>query len=212
MIYISLGPNCHAAGNLRFLKLRNISLPFDWLMTDEIKGIEYVNDLIKTNFINFVNNLKLIGSKKVISENYPYSQFVHHNLIKNTYTPIGDYPENDLNLIETFKMRAQRFMDIINDSNNECTFLYGISYDVFCNENLFQKILNDLHCFENEIMVKFSKCSYKLIIYILCDIKTYNEIELKEHCFKNIVIKKYFINMSVDRIYGNPSDFKELLS
>ena len=49
-MFISLGPNCHAAGNLTRLKLRNQSLPFDWLLCNELRVFEYINDLINTNF------------------------------------------------------------------------------------------------------------------------------------------------------------------
>ena len=50
IIYLSLGPNCHAAQNLKDLNLRKFSLPFDWMLIDESKGIFYVNHLINNNF------------------------------------------------------------------------------------------------------------------------------------------------------------------
>jgi hypothetical protein len=57
MIFISLGPTCHPAGNLGKLHLRNQSLPFDWLLISELKGFEYANSLIDTNLYRIYNTI-----------------------------------------------------------------------------------------------------------------------------------------------------------
>ena len=213
-IYISFGPDCHAAGNLRFLGVRKTSLPFDWLLTDELRGIEYVNSLIRSNFEYFVADLKLIGSKTVISTHYPYAKFVHHNLLKNTMTPIGDCYEGGKDLVANFKTRCNRFMDIINNANNRPIFLYKISFNTYNNVEVFNKIISDINIFVNEVMPKHSKCKYRLIVYIsVNDIQLYNSLDLSDLNvgLENVNFEKYYMNKSIHPHYGSTDAFKKLL-
>lgn len=204
--YISLGPSCFSAWNLKFLKLRTQSLPFDWLLTDEKKGIYYVNDLINTKFLNFTKNIKYNENNQVISKNYPYSKFIHHNLITNK---VKNRPkDNGKNLVELMNKRGERFLNLINDDANEIIFLYMISYSLYNNDDEFQKFLNDLKEFESN---KNIKCNYKLLVYIIND----NDFELKIlKEFKNIIFDKHIIDTKNIHSYNksNLSKFKELLN
>jgi len=85
-MFISLGPNCNLAGNLKCLNLRKQSLPFDWLLCNKVRIFEYVNSLINTNFSNFTTNLIYNYRGKVISTEYDYVEFFHHDLIKKYNT------------------------------------------------------------------------------------------------------------------------------
>ena len=58
IVYISLGPNCHAAANLNMLRKRSCSLPFDWLQMPEKRGMEYINENINTHFKYFISDIK----------------------------------------------------------------------------------------------------------------------------------------------------------
>ena len=94
IIYIPIGTNCHPAMNLNLLKLRTMSLPFDWLLINPLNIFEYLNNLINTNFSNFTKDLIYNNRNKVISKNYPYSEFFHYDLIKNTTDKTKNENEN----------------------------------------------------------------------------------------------------------------------
>lgn len=50
-ILVSLGPSCHTAGILKYLKYKNESYHFDWMLTN----INIVNSIILNNFEDFKN-------------------------------------------------------------------------------------------------------------------------------------------------------------
>jgi len=196
MIYVSLGPNCHPAGNLKHLKFRDNSLPFDWLLMESHLGIKYVNDNINKNFSLFTKELDS-KKNKVFSKNYPETLFFHHNLIK------------DPSLIETFNRRGQKFIDLISDESNSIIFLYMLELDVYNNKEKFDIFLQSIKEFENNEKIK---AEFKLIIYINNDntqyeLILYPEINSLHHTF----FLKYIRNKSINKIYGDKNDFKKLL-
>ena len=50
---VPIGCDCHTAHLLQKLNLRKYSLPFDWLYTNPVKGIEFVTKNNKESFQNF---------------------------------------------------------------------------------------------------------------------------------------------------------------
>ena len=104
---------------MKILNLRKQSLPFDWLLCNEFRVFEYVNNLINTNFSNFTTNLIYNHREKVISKDYEYVEFFHYDLIKN-FT-IGRPEDDNKNLVDVMNKRGKRFMDIISNENNEDT-------------------------------------------------------------------------------------------
>ena len=192
--FISLGPNCHPAGNLRNIELRKLSTPFDWLLTNENKGLTYVVDNINNNFENFLSDLEYNDRDKVVSRNYPNTEFFHFDLLKNK------------SLIETMKRRAKRFMDLISNPDNYIVFLYYYSLNNYLNK--FQPFLESIKEFESCELIK---AKYKLIIYVSYDndydFKPYPEVDE----VKNTVFIKYVRDISASKYYGKTSDFKNLL-
>ena len=80
--YISLGSSCHPAGNLRLLGVRKFALPFDWLLTTPEYVLEYVNDLINTNFQKFTKDLKY---NKYVIQNINMIFIKHIYILLTTY-------------------------------------------------------------------------------------------------------------------------------
>lgn len=203
MYYISLGPDCHMAGALNYLNLRKESLPFDFLLTDIDKGLEYVSLLIENNFNDFIENLEYNSNLKVISKNYPYAQFYHHDLLKNKQTLVKslkiDHADMDELLIDKFKRRANRFIDIIKNDENKCIFLYKISAEHIINNDKLQKIISSIEMFI-DIMNKSSKCKYVLIIFIM--INDNNDL-LKNNSIINNLNIKYSKNILFEVFIGS---------
>ncbi len=206
IFYISFGYNCHAAQNLKNLNLRNIALPFDWLLTNPLYGIEYVNKNILDNFKDQVSNLSYNNRGKVISNNFIYTEFFHHDLIKNTQ----DRETNDNNtiLIDTFIKRGKRFMEIINNVENDCIFLYNLQKENYNNKEMLKKILNDLIEFTN---IMKNRCKYKLIIYVFSkdDFNFIINNEIKNLKLKNVFFKKYINGHTT---YGNCNNFLKMIN
>lgn len=83
---IPIGCDCHPAYTLQKLNIRKHSLPFDWLNTDPIKGIDFVFQNLKDGFGAFLRNLSRNGEGHIVSEKYPYAEFMHEkNLIENQF-------------------------------------------------------------------------------------------------------------------------------
>lgn len=208
-MFISLGHNCHPSWNLRKLNLQKYSLPFDWLLCHNYRTFEYVNNMINTNFSNFTNNLIYNHRKKVISKNFDYVEFFHHDLIKNI--TIGMPQDDNKNLIDTMNNRAKRFIDIISNENNEIIFLCMLDHSILTkdglnnNDKLYQDMLN----FDNNLNIK---CKFKVLVYFVNDDGDYNLIIPYEfNNLKNFIFDKYIRNTSVCKIFGNINDFKNLL-
>lgn len=208
-MFIPIGPNCHPAGNLRNLKLRKESLPFDWLNCNQNHLFEYVNNLIDTKFSNFTTNLIYNYRGKVISKNYDYVEFLHHDLIKNI--TINRPEDNNKNLIDTMKRRAKRFMNIISNENNKVVFLCMLHHENLIKNGLIHnyKLYKDMINFDNNLNIK---CNFKVFVYLNNDNKDYDLIipdELKN--LNNFIFDKYIRNQSVHKNYGDTEDFKQLL-
>lgn len=200
MEFISLGCNCHPSGNLQKLKLRNKSLPFDWLLVKQENVFEYINSLINTDFKDFTKKLTYNHRKKVISKNYEYVEFFHYDLIKNI--TINRPTDKNKNLIETMNRRGKRFMDIIK-SDKKIVFICCINHD-----KLNKKIYDDMVLFEKNSNIK---CNYKVLVYLL-NTKDY-KLDVPEYFLnlKKFIFDKYVKNIKYSKIYGDPMDFKKML-
>ncbi len=173
--YISLGPNCKVAMGLRDLHIRNESLPFDFLLTKPLHGLEYVTHVIKNDFSDFVEELSYNHRGKVFSNNYPDTLFFHHDLIKDQQqkdnNEIVDHTDRrgrrtvkkiEESLIEKFKLRGKRFLELIQNENN--ILFYTISYKYMNdNSNIFFSTI------DNFIYVMNEKSNNKYLLIILFD-------------------------------------------
>ena len=208
-MFISLGPNCHPAGNLKNLNLRKQSLPFDWLLCNGNRRFEYINNLINTNFSNFTTNLIYNHRGKVISKDYEYVEFFHYDLIKN-FT-IGRPEDDNKNLVDVMNKRGKRFMDIISNENNEVAFLCMLHHTNLIKNGLINnhKLYQDMINFDTNLNIK---CNFKVLVYLYNDNEDYN-LTLPDELenLNNFIFDKYIRNQNVCRIYGDVKDFKQLL-
>mgnify|MGYP001616844859 CR=1 FL=1 len=120
-------------------------------------------------------------------------------------------------VIDIFIKRGKHFIDIINNIDNKCVFFYCINMETFIIKDKFEKIINDLYLFENNIMPLNSKCKYEFICYIpFGGIDEYNNYDISKldlfgKNFKNIKFCKYYYNRGINKTYGNTDDFLKLL-
>jgi hypothetical protein len=174
-IYISLGPDCTIAGLLNDLKFRTQSLPFDFLLTNPLLGIKYVTDLINNDFSDYLNDLKYNKQNKVYSTNYPNSLFYHHDLINNKQKLVKSLKIDHLNmdepLIDKFKRRGDRFIEILTNKDNFNIFFYCIGHNVITID-FFQDLDNFI-----DVMNKKSNNQYLLII-LFTDLQTDDDIKI----------------------------------
>jgi|LakMenE18May11ns_1017448.scaffolds.fasta_scaffold9878781_2 hypothetical protein len=197
--YIPLGRNCLTSGNLKEMKLRNCALPFDWiLMKPSLKGFSCINQLIESNFNNFTDNLEYNDGKKVFSRNYPNLLFFHHDLIK--------YEEYK----NKFNNRAARFMDIINNTENKCKFVYNISKLNYDNVEEMKEFKKDIYIF---LQIMKNKCA--VVLNIIVDHT--NDFELTLYEFLNdlqnvnVYFHKFIIDHKIHNIYGDCKKYIELI-
>lgn len=216
--YISLGPDCLTAANLNMLDLRKISLPFDWLLTkNDIAGIDYVNKNIDTHFQYFLTNLKQNKKGYYYSENFPETFFPHYDFkakeaefekLKRHY--FAEYFENKSpdSQIDKFKRRANRFINIINNSNNHCIFFYRVTNNTFFDEDTLCSIVEKI-----EYFIKKCRCGYKFLIYTSLADKNNEKTIIFQKRFKNkfIYFKIYHINYTKNSEFGDKDDFKKLI-
>lgn len=197
-LIIPIGCDCHPAFMLQKLNIRINSYPFDWMNTDPIKGLEYVTENIKTQFNDFLKEVKKNERGYYVSSQYPYAEFFHEKEL--------DKNRKDQ---KKLKRRSDRFLKSI---NNKCGFLYNIT-----SEALNSKEKSEAFC---ESAIKFCqllKKDQKLHIYIRYD-ENLNEnkefcIELKNNLknVKKINIADYVREQNKEGIWGNEKKYPSLL-
>ena len=213
--YISLGPDCLTAANLNMLGLRKISLPFDWLLTkNDIDGIDYVIKNIDTNFQYFLTNLKQ-NKKGWYSKNFPETFFPHCDFnaresefekLKQHYFAEHFENKSSETQIDKFKRRANRFINIINNSNNYCVFFYKVTNNTFFDEDTLGSIVNKI-----EYFIKKCSCKYKFLIYTVMEKKEKQITFQNKFKNKHIYCKIYRINYATNSDFGNKNDFAQLI-
>lgn len=103
------------------------------------------------------------------------------------------------------KKRGKRFLDIIDNQDNEVCFLVKLYHKFVDNINLY----NDMKTFNDN---KNIKCNWKVLVYIYNDNDDF-EFSLPEN-FKNLnkfIFYKFIRNQKNDKVYGDVNDFKKML-
>lgn len=203
-MYISIGADCHAASNLRALGLRKESYPFDWLLIQQNRVFEYINELINTNFEYFTTDLKYNHRGKVVSNNYDYVEFFHHNLITNK---VLNRPEDDgKDLVELMHRRAKKFMNLITNKDANVVFLCKLHHTKLVHS---AKLYKDMIKLENNNNIL---CKFKILVYLCNENEDYELIVPAE--FKSLtkfIFKKYIKNEAISKLFGCKEDFKVML-
>ena len=155
-IIISLGSDCHPAYVLNKLGIRRQSLPFDWLNTEDIEGINFVVDNLINDFKYFLSELELNERGYLISKKYRFTEFMHEKGLNQNADSKAK-----------FIRRIERFKNLV--KNQKCDFLYNITSLSCKSEEDVKYFVNSVQKFINEI-----KNDDKLHIYIRFE-DSYNE-------------------------------------
>ena len=124
--FISIGPFCRTAIILKALNKRNCSYPFDYIFS----SIKMVNHCIENEFKflldkSYISTINEEQSSHSLYDSYLFDiynkqyrkvVFNHHNLL------------NDENY-NKFKIRCQKFLNMINNKNNKVCLIYTIKTD-----------------------------------------------------------------------------------
>lgn len=151
-IYISLGFGCQVATNIKELSLRQMSLPFDWVVP-----YSGVSDIIKNNFSGYI----------------PDSNDGTHPMSTKTHTlfPHNKFPLDN----EKMQRRIDRFLNLLNAEDKELIFLKRGHMDNHHGAECLVKhnwqVKNDIdECEEifSFLKDKYPKLNFKIILLLLC--------------------------------------------
>jgi hypothetical protein len=127
--YITLGYDCSPASALQHLQLRNVALPFDWV----VSTIHSLKKCFETNFDNFHKNLKFNSTKTRMIDHYGF-EFIHDYPLNhmtdinesiigegiigeiNGKTIIENWSDYNSIVLDKYNRRIERFKNIINDT------------------------------------------------------------------------------------------------
>lgn len=188
-MYISLGPNPHPAAHLKQLEIDISNSPFNWLHTPFQIGIKYVNDNINNDFSLFLKDLSVNDKNKIISKNYPKTEIIERESIKN------------LSFFKQYENKIKKFLDVISNQDNEITFIYNYSYNLYKDENKFNEFCRSLEELENN---KKIRAKYNILVYVL-NKEDFKLVDYKNKLNKTVFLKYIFDNNSL-------SNFKDLLN
>ena len=191
---IPIGSDCHPAYTLQKMNLRKYSLPFDWLLTNSVKGLKLVSDNIKSDFKYFLSDLYENERGRVVSKKYPFTEFYHEKyLIEN--------PDSILK----FTRRISRFKKKLDE---EVYFLYCVNSNSLKSNSLTKELY--------ESVIEFSsllKSNQLLLIYIRYD-ESLNEnrnncqrILRKVKSLENVRIVNYIREKKKEGIWGNEKHY-----
>lgn len=196
-VIIPIGCDCHPAYTLQKLNIRKYSLPFDWLNTDPLRGLVFVTSNLKTCFIGFLNRLSRNDRGHIISEEYPYAEFIHEDdLIDNRYDR------------EKFKRRINRLNKLI---IKDCYYLYNIPSNSLSSEDQVIEFYNSVLDFKAQLRQGQTLC-----IYIRYD---ENMTENRYNCemlfellkkIDNVNVANYIREKEKEGIWGNEKKYPKL--
>lgn len=172
-IYISIGSDCYNTITLKNNKVRNVSLPFDWIVT--YNGI---SKILKNNFKNYFDNVKLDDTK----ENFLFNKEYNILFIHNTF------PDD----IEQLNRRIIRFNDILSN-NNQVIFIrkshanhHHDEIKIYFDCNIKNDI-EDCNELDNYLQQQYPNLNYIIIIILICE-KCFDKNKIYNSESKNIII------------------------
>lgn len=195
---VPIGCDCHPAFTMKKLHIREDSLPFDWLNTDPVLGIKYVEDNILNNFSNYLSGLYRNDNGHIVSKAYGFVEFIHEkDLIEN------------IDSQTKLRRRVDRFLEIF--KSKDCSFLYNIKSESLKSDDDVKKFVSSVRKF-----LQLIKEKDKLHIYIRYD---EDFTENKQYCenlffeLKNIEkvqVVKYIRKLKKYGMWGKVSKYPKL--
>lgn len=194
---IPLGSDCHPAYTLQKLNLRECSFPFDWLNTESIRGLLFVRKNVEDIFEYFMHNMKKNDFGHLVSERYPYSEFIHEKSIDDNAADR-----------ERFKRRITRFLRFL---EKDVSFLYNVTGSSFTTKEAVDFFYGSVVDF-----LSVMKKNDRLHMYIRYDEDcTENEIQCNRLIEKignldQVVIVRYLRSKSRYGTWGNENKYLAL--
>jgi len=194
---VPIGCDCHPAFTLKKLNIRNKSLPFDWLNTDSIKGLQFISENLKNDFSGFLDSLYRNHRGQIVSEKYPYAEFLHEKKL------IEQQSDRD-----KFIRRIDRLKRLL---DNEIYYLYNVKSDSLKSQtevdSFYQSVIDFTSLLKNN--------------QVLCIYIRYDESleENESHCkklleslsgIKNVKIANYIREKKNEGIWGNKKYYPAL--
>ena len=147
-IYISLGSDCGVARTLQSLKKRDASMPFDWVVS-----YNGVSDIIKNKFSGY---LPKRGNGAF--NPHSHSLFLHNKFPKDT---------------KMMERRVQRFLDVLDDQENEIIFIRKGHMDHHHEESEkwncnLKNDVEDIEDLYDLIVDEYPKLNFRLIVILAC--------------------------------------------
>ncbi|MBB6332260.1 hypothetical protein HNP24_003252 [Chryseobacterium sediminis] len=193
---IPIGKDCHAAHSLDILNIRKQSLPYDWVRLKSISGLRTVSQNIQEDFKFFLADLKKNEEGNTYAAKYPDAEFTHAKAVID-----------DPKLLNTFKKRCQRLLDII--SHHPVAYLHIIEITSLRLEDA------SIFCNMAKDFIKILKPKDSLHIYIRFD----EQIENEEVCnlllneiqkIPQVYITTYVRGKAQYGIWGNEKEYPKL--
>ncbi len=196
---IPLGCDCHPAYTLQKLNIRKTSLPFDWLNCDPIKGLLFVHDNVETNFKYFLINLCRNSKGHIVSERYPFAEFIHEkNLI-----------EKDADKLK-FAKRISRFQQMVFKNTY---YLYNITSHALDSESSVYSFYESVLQFDAILDSQHSLCIYIRYDESINENKIYCEMLIGlVNELKFVKIANYIRKLDQDGIWGDANYYPTLYS
>ena len=189
---ISLGCNCHPAYWLRKTGLASQSLPFDWLLTPAHLGLDYVVQVYRNRFADFLEDLKLNKRSHPVSSKYPNTELFHHHALIND--DLRKRSEEE----EKLSRRALRFMELVQEP---VVFLYCYPVDV---RSTRADRLARFSLSVDRLLEIFLHA--RLHVYLMYDTDNALPSEFISHR-ERFVVHSYKRDSSVDKLWGTEPEF-----
>jgi hypothetical protein len=150
-MFVPIGVDCGNADFLKKRNLRQISLPFDWVVT-----YNGVSEIIKNDFSNYISNNKF---------NNNYDVYFMHNDFTN------------LNDKTTMERRINRFKHILETSNEKITFVrkgHAFHHHEEINKHknnsncIIKSDITDAKDLDLILQHKYPNLNYEIIVILVC--------------------------------------------
>lgn len=198
-VIISLGCDCHPAFLLDTLHLRKLSLPFDWLKTEPVKGLQFAEANIKEKFEFFLNDLTINRNGNVVSGKYPYSEFYHdRNIINDSFEQ------------EKYARRISRFLSL--KEGSDISYLYAVPLSDLRTTEIAEYFLNSIKLFLTVLKIHDT-----LHIYFRYENETFKNHSIFDYfiastkSWDNVKICCYSLDSDRFGFWGNPKYYPTLL-
>jgi hypothetical protein len=154
----SLGANCSASNALKFRKLRNVALPFDWTWFDSEEALLSLAQGFKCKFANFMNkeNLRKLTPDEYSNSHSDRIQYEDINTKFRYYNHFNVTSNESLEIdrvIKIFRRRCDRFDFLLKNSKNVLLILS-------CSSDL---PLDSVRYLFDVIKAQYQNCAFKLI-------------------------------------------------